>query len=121
MTSCPALRWLGSVSARLSCAVKPLAAHAAIPKDPFPRSMDCLGRVGARPRTMSDRRTRLDVSTWNAPPLHAVVAASAGPAAAAAHSSAVSRPADLFIVRALPLTAFGRGRNYSLVKEVSQE
>src|SRR6478736_744072 len=120
MTSCPALRWFGSVSARLSWAVNPLAAHAATPNEPLPRSIDCLGNAGARPRTMLDRRTRFAVSTLNAPPLHAVVAACAGPPAAAAHISTASRPTDLLIVGLSPLTAFCRGRNYSLVKDASQ-
>src|SRR5262249_7578149 len=88
----PTLRWSGNVSTRFSCAVKPLAAHAATPNTPLPRSIDCLGCSGGCPSTMFERRTRFAVSTLNLPPLHAVVgpaaqAPGAAPAANARHDS----------------------------------
>src|ERR1700730_1415726 len=85
ITTCPGDLRSGKVSDRLSCAVKPLAAHTAAPSGPLPSGTNWVGSVLVLPSTISDRRTTFGVSIENDPFRHAVVvpAANAGDAAVA--------------------------------------
>lgn len=83
MFTCPADLRPGSVSERLSCAVNPFAAHAAVPSEPLPRGSDCAPAEFGLPSTMSDRRTTFGVSTWKLPFCQAVLAVAAAAEATA--------------------------------------
>src|SRR3954470_9334423 len=88
MFSWPGESRFGMVSLRLSCAVKPLAAHAATPSEPLPSGMNWVAEVLGRPSTTLARETIPPTFRANDPCCQAVVAAAglaglAGPMAAA--------------------------------------
>src|SRR5437764_9951883 len=80
MVTWPGESRLGIVSLRSSCAVNPLAAHAATPNEPLPNGRNCVADVLGLPSTTFDRETTPPTSVEKAPFCQAVVtvAASAG-------------------------------------------
>src|SRR5579859_5538665 len=97
------------VSLRLSCAVKPPAAHAATPSDPLPSGSDCEAALFGWPRKTSERDTTPPVFSENAPFCQAVVLAAAD-AAGARPRTAVTRTAATAITQAAALARnLGRG------------
>ena len=99
----------GMVSLRLSCAVKPPAAHAATPSDPLPSGSDCESGVFGWPRKTSERDTTPPVFSEKAPFCHAVVLVAAD-AAGVPPRAAVTRTAATAIRHAAVL-ARSRCRN----------
>src|SRR4051812_39039020 len=67
----------GMVSLRLSCAVKPFAAHAATPSEPLPNGRNCVAEELGRPSTTFDRETIPPTFVENAPLCQAVVTVAA--------------------------------------------
>src|SRR6202020_1545925 len=93
---------LGMVSLRLSCAVKPPAAHAATPSEPFPSGSDSESVVFGWPRKTSERDTTPPVFSEKAPFCHAVVSEAAD-AAGVPPRTAVTRTAATAIRQAAAL------------------
>src|SRR5690242_15559774 len=91
MRSWPGESRYGSVSLRLSCAVKPPAAQAATPSEPLPSGSDWAGAVFGRPSTTSERPTTPPVSTANAPFRQAVVTVAAPAGGASRSATATDR------------------------------